>query len=93
MYLNVLLMMLNFNSLLSGVSITHNECKLPVQMYKRSFIDNLTTGGRMYNTVGGVQVMGQEDRAMLKLNGKNVVELDFKAIHASLLFEREWRRM
>lgn len=83
--------MLNFNSLLSGVSITHNECNLPVQMYKRSFIDNLTTGGRMYNTVGGVQVMGQEDRAMLKLNGKNVVELDFKAIHASLLFEREWQ--
>lgn len=83
--------MMTFNSLLSETEIEHEGQVLPVQMYKRSFIDNLTLGGRMYNTTGGVQILSQEERAELKINGKNVIELDFKAMHASLLYEREWQ--
>jgi hypothetical protein len=83
--------MTTFNSLLSLVEIEHEGKILPIQMYKRSFIDSLTLGGRMYNTTGGVQTLSQEERAELKLNGKNVVELDFKAMHASLLYEKEWQ--
>lgn len=83
--------MTTFNNLLSEVEIEHEGNILPVQMYKRSFIDSLTLGGRMYNTTGGVQTLSQEERAELKLNGKAVVELDFKAMHASLLYEKEWQ--
>lgn len=85
------LQMEKFNTLLSETQIEHEGVVLPTQVYKRSFIDNILTGGRMYNTVGGVQVLNQKERSELKLNGKDVVELDFKAMHASLLYEREWQ--
>jgi hypothetical protein len=63
---------------------------LSVQQYKRVFSDNLRQGGRIYNTAGGVQVKNEEERSYMKINGEDIVELDFKAMHPSLLYEQEY---
>lgn len=80
------------NCVLSDTVIQLNDCVLPTQVYKRVFIDTLDKGGRIYNASGGVQTMSQEDRKELLINGEEVVELDFKALHPSILYELQYQR-
>lgn len=79
-----------YNEILFKTEISKDETLLSVQQYKRCFSDNLTQGGRHYNMCGGVQVMNQQERSKLKINGESVTELDFKAMHPSLLYEQEY---
>lgn len=79
----------HYNEKLFSTQITSEQGLLCVQQYKRVFSDKIGFGGRHYNTVGGVQVMSQVERSKLKIDGESVVELDFKAMHASLLYEME----
>jgi hypothetical protein len=80
-----------YNDILSNTVLEDSNGLLSVQTYKRGFLDNLHTGGRHYNTVGGVQVMSQKERSELKIDGEPVVELDIKACHISLLWEKLWQ--
>lgn len=77
-----------YNAQLLNTEISDESGVLSVQQYKRVFSDNLRQGGRIYNTAGGVQVLNEEERSQMKINGEPVVELDFKAMHPSLLYER-----
>lgn len=61
------------------------------QRYFRVYSDNLTLGGRFYNTVGGVQTMSKAMRSKITIDGKPVIELDFKAMHPSILYEQAWQ--
>lgn len=81
-----------YNEKLILTEISKGEDLLAVQQYKRSFSDRIGFGGRHYNTSGGVQVMNQEERSELKINGEQVVELDFKAMHPSILYEQEYNK-
>lgn len=81
-----------YNHTLSEVDLRFGDVQLPVQQYKRVFSDNLQLGGRFYNITGGVQTMKQEDRKKLMINGEKVVELDFKALHPSILYEKVWQQ-
>ena len=83
-YMNV------YNTRLQNTEISDDSGLLSVQQYKRVFSDCLTQGGRHYNTTGGAQVLNEEERKKLKINGEAVVELDFKAMHPSLLYETEY---
>ena len=80
-----------YNNVLKTAKITFNGVDLPYQIYFRSFSDNTITCGRFYNTVGGIQTMSQKQRSELKINGEDVVELDFKAMHPSILYEWKWQ--
>ena len=80
-----------YNNVLKTAKITFNGVELPYQIYFRSFSDNTITCGRFYNTVGGIQTMSQKQRSELKINGEDVVELDFKAMHPSILYEWKWQ--
>lgn len=80
-----------YNHALSFVDLKFEDMQLPVQQYKRVFSDNLSLGGRFYNVTGGVQTMKQEDRKKLTIDGEKVVELDFKALHPSILYEMLWQ--
>lgn len=82
----------DYNEKLILTEISKGEDLLAVQQYKRSFSDRIGLGGRHYNTSGGVQVMNQEDRGKLRINGEQVVELDFKAMHPSILYEQEYNK-
>lgn len=79
-----------YNEKLINTEISKGQDLLAVQQYKRSFSDRIGFGGRHYNTSGGVQVMNQEERGKLKINGESVAELDFKAMHPSILYEQEY---
>ena len=78
-----------FNSILLGTQFSSPEQTHPVQQYKRVFSDTMKFGGRHYNSCGGLQTMSADDRLKLKINGEPVAELDFKAMHVSLLYEEE----
>jgi hypothetical protein len=80
-----------YNKQLCDVHLTLDGNTLPVQQYKRVFSNSLELGGRFYNIVGGVQVMKQEDRKRIMINGEKVVELDFKALHPSILYDHAWQ--
>lgn len=79
------------NKLLEKTSIVVDKTHCSVQQYTRIFNDDLTKGGRFYNTAGGVQTIPQIRRAMLKIDDECVVELDFRAMHCSLLYEKVWQ--
>lgn len=78
-----------FNLILQGTEFSSPDSEHPVQQYKRVFSDNMKSGGRHYNSCGGLQTMSGDDRLKLKINGEAVSELDFKAMHVSLLYEEE----
>lgn len=82
--------MCNYNDKLVLTEISRGDDLLAVQQYKRAFSDRIGLGGRHYNISGGVQVMNQEERSELRINGEQVVELDFKAMHPSILYEQEY---
>lgn len=79
---------LMLNEMLMNTQIFLDDIDVCVQQYTRIFNDNLQAGGRFYNTVGGVQTLPQKRRKAMQINGENVVELDFKAIHPALLYEK-----
>lgn len=78
----------DFNTALIESRISLKGIDLPDQKYKRVFIENLRTGGRWYNSVGGVQTMDKTLRPFLQIDNQDLVELDFKAMHASILYEQ-----
>lgn len=77
----------DFNTALVAARISLKGIELPDQRYKRVFIENLKTGGRWYNTIGGVQTMDKSYRPFLQIDGEDLVELDYKAMHANLLLQ------
>lgn len=79
---------LDFNTALIESRISLKGIELPDQKYKRVFIENLRTGGRWYNCVGGIQTMDKTLRPFLQIDNQDLVELDFKAMHANLLYEQ-----
>jgi len=78
---------LDFNTALIESRISLKGIELPSQHYKRVFIENLETGGRWYNSSGGVQTMDSLLRKYLRIDGEELVELDYSAMHAGILYE------
>ena len=81
----------DYNYCISRARLTWKGESIPPQQYMRIFTDSLKYGGRLYNRVGGIQTMKQEDRKFLSIDGEPVVELDFKALHPSILYELRWQ--
>lgn len=77
-----------FNTALIESRISLKGIDLPDQNYKRVFINNLTTGGRWYNTVGGIQTMESSLQPFLQIDGEELATLDFSAMHANVCYEQ-----
>ncbi len=77
-----------FNTALIESRISLKGIDLPDQNYKRVFINNLTTGGRWYNTVGGIQTMESSLQPFLEIDGEELATLDFSAMHANVCYEQ-----
>lgn len=77
-----------YNTLLETTSFYVGGVLVPVQQYSRVFSGSLEEGGRYYNTCGGIQTMKSESRGSLLIDGHPTVELDFKALHPSILYDR-----
>ena len=76
-----------YNKALADVSVEYDGVPIAVQSYKRVFSDNLTSGGRWYNKVGGVQLLGGRERKKLTIDGESLVELDFSAMHPRMILQ------
>lgn len=81
----------SYNKILRDTDISLYGKVIPVQQYARIFSDTLTKGGRYYNTVGGIQTMVASKRKDLVINQEVVSELDFKALHPSILYDKAWQ--
>ena len=77
----------DYNKALSDVSIEYDGVPIAKQSYKRVFTDNITSGGRWYNRVGGVQLLGGNERKKLTIDGESLVELDFSAMHPRMILQ------
>lgn len=80
---------------LYNLKLIENEFMLNGQLvsspqYFRSYLNNLETGGRFYEKGGGLQTQSESMRKTITINGHNVVSLDFKALHPSILYS--WAR-
>lgn len=77
-----------FNTALIESRISLKGIDLPDQNYKRVFINNLTTGGRWYNVIGGIQTMESSLQPFLQIDGEELSSLDFSAMHANVCYEQ-----
>lgn len=81
-------MLQEYNAFLETVDIAVNGVSLPSQQYARIFTENMERGGRYYNLSGSVQTMPSSYRKTITINGEATAELDFKALHPSILYEQ-----
>lgn len=79
---NLALIDSNFN--LSGVDISSPQ-------FFRSYNDTLDLGGRYYEQGTKIQTKPRVKRNTLMIDNEETVTLDFKAMHASLLYEVEYK--
>ena len=75
------------NKLMLSTEYRLDDNKLPVQQFKRVFSDSLDLGGRFYTIDGGIQTMPSAMRRGITVNGLATIELDYKAMHPSIILE------
>lgn len=78
---------ISLNKLMLNTEYKLNGNQLPIQQFKRVFTDSLEYGGRYYSTDGGIQLIPAVLRKMITVNGHETVELDYKAMHPSIILE------
>lgn len=78
--------MINYNDSLKD-RVTLDDQPFSI-FFSRIFKNNLKSYGRFYDVDAGFQRMSGEVRRSLKIDGCNVVELDYSSLHASLLFSK-----
>lgn len=86
-------LMQTYNNMFHGVVVKVNDTKHYIQLNKIYNL-NFTRGGRSYMINGSFQNMSRKDRAKSVLDygdgiEHKLCELDFKALHPSILYTRE----
>jgi len=77
-----------YNDSFRDVLIEFNGEKVPLLEYKRSFSGDLFKGGRLFAHGGSIQLLPEKFRLKyLTLDKEPVCEIDYKAIHACILYE------
>lgn len=77
-----------YNESFKDVLIEFNGEEVPLLEYKRSFSGDLFKGGRLFAHGGSIQLLPEKFRLKyLTLDKEPVCEIDYKAIHACILYE------
>lgn len=76
-----------YNKALRNTSIEYKGERMASQQYRRIFTDDYTKGGRLYNEIGGIQTAPKYMRRCFTIEGEPLAEVDFKAMHPSLLYQ------
>lgn len=75
------------NEQLMHTKISIGDHVLPLVSYKRVFTEDITKGGRFYDTTGKLQTLSSLVRPLIKIDDQPTVELDFSSLHASIAYE------
>lgn len=75
------------NEQLMHTKISIGDHVLPLVSFKRVFTEDITKGGRFYDTTGKLQTLSSLIRPMIKIDDQPTVELDFSSLHASIAYE------
>lgn len=78
--------LLNYNEFMTYQDVKLESESLRVQL-KKIYRNSFDGGGRSYTEGGEVQSLPQVSRKGLKINGKNVVEIDYSATHYRMIAE------
>lgn len=78
---------ISLNKLMITTEYRLGDAVLPIQQFKRVFSDSLELGGRFYTIDGGIQTMPSHMRRGITVNGLKTIELDYKAMHPSIILE------
>lgn len=77
-----------YNNYIKDCEIRLNSIKLPPAYMNRIFSrKSFKLGGRFYAEGGNIQNLPLHERKKLTIDGSNVVSLDYKHLHPSLLYE------
>lgn len=78
----------DFNLILNENYVTYKNRFLSCSPMYRVFNNgSFKQGGRFYG--GEFQRLSKKERKLIKINGKDVVELDYSCLHINLLYDRE----
>lgn len=79
----------NYNAFMENVDVTFEGQRLNTQVHRSFSRSSFDKGGRYYSSGRGIQQLNHEDRSNVLIDGEYVIELDFKALHPSILYEKE----
>ena len=87
---NVISGLTTYNEFLSKQEVKCGGVELTTWLC-RIFKDNFTKHGRLYNIdqIINYQTLPSETRKSITINGSHTVEVDYKALHPSILYEQE----
>lgn len=74
-----------YNKTLADFDIRNEKGEKLFVNARRIFNDSFDKGGRFYNDQAVVQSLSSEERSKLTINGSKVTELDFVALHPTIL--------
>lgn len=70
------------------IVVNEHDIQVPVE-YWRTFLDNLETNGRMYTlSLLNIENKVSKGRLKIKIDGMDIVEIDYNAMHLRLLADR-----
>jgi hypothetical protein len=70
------------------IIVNEHDIQVPVE-YWRTFLDNLETNGRMYTlSLFNIENKVSKGRLKIKIDGMDIVEIDYNAMHLRLLADR-----
>lgn len=79
----------SYNKFMSEQQVTLYGEKLTTEIHRSFSRSSFDKGGRYYSSGKGIQQINKADRLKVLINNENIVELDYKALHPSILFEKK----
>ena len=79
----------SYNAFMEGVEVTFQGKRLNTQVHRSFSRSSFDKGGRYYSSGRGIQQLSKQDREYVLIDGEFTVEMDFKALHPSILYEKE----
>lgn len=79
----------NYNEMMSKHKVCVDGKSMCVDLHRSFSRGDFEHGGRFYTSGMSVQQLSKAVRSTLTIDGESVVELDYKALHPSILYELE----
>lgn len=79
----------SYNAFMETVEVTFQGKRLNTQVHRSFSRSSFDKGGRYYSSGRGIQQLSKQDRDLVLIDGEFTVEMDFKGLHPSVLYEKE----